>query len=446
MSLIQFLRIFWARRGIILIALVASLSAALLAGRVLPPRYTAQSRVLMDVVKPDPVTGEMISSAFARAYVKTQIELIRDYRIAGRATDLLGWADSPELAAQYRARDPNDTRDFRRWLAQRIMDGTSTQLVEGSNVLEISYSSSNPEIAAQVADAIRRAYVDQAIAFKREDAANNARWFRGQADEIRGRLTQAELRLSNFERTNGIVLDQDLIDQESKRLAALSAATPMPTMNMPAVAPANPMAGQIAEANAAIAAAEKSLGPNNPQLIDLRRRRDALIAAGAAATPRVSGGSSGPSLQALVGSQQAKVLAQRGLVDEARRFASDVAVLREQYQKTSARAVDLEQQAQALDSGLTLLGSATTPTQPTFPNWPLLIFGSAALGLVMGVLVALLAELTARRVRGVEDMRFANVPVLGTMSGASDTGGERPTWRKILGDIRILPLKSAGRA
>lgn len=444
MSLTQFLRIFWARRGIILLALVSCLSAALLAGKVLPPRYKAQSRVLMDVVKPDPVTGEMISSAFARAYVKTQIELIRDYRIAGRATDNLGWTDSPDLAAQYRARDAGDTRDFRRWLAQRVMDATSAQLVEGSNVLEISYTSSNPETAAKVADAVRRAYVDQAIAFKQEDAANNARWFRKQADETRTRLTQAEKQLADFERANRIVLDQDLIDQESKRLAALSATAPMTAMSGPVMAPTNPMAGQIAEANAAIAAAEKTLGPNNPQMIDLRRRRDALVAAGAASTPRMSAGSSGPSLQALVGSQQAKVLAQRGLVDEARRFASDVAVLREQYQKTSARAADLDQQAQALDSGLTMLGSATAPTQPAFPNWPMLIFGSAGLGLVMGVLVALLAELTARRVRGVEDMRFAEVPVMGTMASGGTNKVKNSIWTKILGDLRVMPRKDAG--
>lgn len=421
MSLIQFFRILWARRGIVLVATLTCLFSAVLIGKLIPPRYVAQSRVMLDVVKPDPVTGEVIASQFARAYVKTQIELIKDYRIAGRVTDILGWTDSARMAARYRARNADDSRDFRRWLAQLVIDQTDVKLIEGSNILEISHTSSNPATAAKIADAVRQAYVEQAIAFKREDAANDAAWFRTQAGRLRQELTLAETRKTEFERANGVILDADNVDQESKRLAALASSAPAapPAVIAPALAPANPMAAQVAQADAAIANAARTLGPNHPDLVAMRQQRNALASAAAASRPIVSGtgGSvTGPTLGQMYGAQQDKVLASRGKVDEARQLATEVAVLRDQYQKTAIRASELQQQGESNDSGLTLLGNATAPQAAAFPNWIMLVAGSLGLGLMLGVLVALLLELLGRRVRGPEDLRGAGVPLLGEMT------------------------------
>ena len=178
MSIAQFFRILWARRWIILATTLVCFVAAVLVARSFPPRYQASSRVMLNMFKPDPVTGEVISSGFARAYVKTQGELIRDYRIAGKVVDDLGWTNDPNLLAAYNRRDPSDQRDFRRWLAQRVMDGTDSSLVDASNILEIQFVSNSPEQAARIADTVRQAYVDQALTFRREDAVNNADWFR----------------------------------------------------------------------------------------------------------------------------------------------------------------------------------------------------------------------------------------------------------------------------
>lgn len=421
MSPLQLFRILWARRIVLIIAILSCVVAAFLVGSVLPARYKANSRVMLDVVKPDPVTGEVISSTFARAYVGTQVELIKDYRIAGRVADTLGWTSSPQLAAQYASRSSDDTRDFRRWAAQRIIDNTDARLIEGSNILEISYVGPTPDEAAKVADALRRAYVDQAVAFKREDAVTNADFFRNQTEQIRQQLREAEKRKSDFERANGVVLDSSNNDQESLRLAALAGSAPAAAA--PAVPQVNPVAAQLAQADAAIASAEKVLGPNNPELLNMRRQRAAIQQSSRASS--VSSGPTGPSIAALYGAQQAKVLAQRGKVDEARQLATDVTVLREQYQKAAVRLAELRQQSETgANSGFTLLGNAVAPQSPDFPKWPLLIFGSLGLGLGLGMLVALLAELIRRRVRGIEDLRYGAVPVLGMMTNM-EAGKER---------------------
>lgn len=429
MNLKQLFRILAARRKIVFSATLACLAAAILSGLIIPARYKATSRVLLDLVKPDPVTGQIVASQFARAYVQTQTELIRDYRVAGKVVDSLGWTNSPVIASAYAARSAGDNRDLRRWIAQQLIDNTRATLVEGSNILEISYIASDPQVAAQVADAIRQAYVDQTVAFKRDDAIEDGRWFRRQVDSIRSELTAAEARKSSFEKANGIVIGEDNIDEESRRLSALASSSPQasaPSISMGGGG-GNPMAGQLAQADAAIANAERTLGPNNPDLINMKQQRAAIAAAGRSAgggRPVVTG-PRGPSLNAMYGSQITKVLSQRGKVDEARKLAVDVAVLRDQYQKTLGKAADLDQQAASTDSGLTLLGNATAPQTALWPRWWLILFGSLALGLAIGTLAALLTELARPRVRGIEDLDFDDVPVIGVMSAP-----RRPTRRK----------------
>ncbi len=442
MSIYQFFAIFWARRWLIVLSTLLCFTGAIMIAKLLPPRYESESRLMLDIVKPDPVTGEVVASQFARAYVKTQVELIRDYRIAGQVVDDLGWEKSPVLAARYAARAGSDTRDFRRWLAQLVIDNTDVKLIEGSNILEISYTGSSPESARKVADTIRKAYVDQAVSLRREDAQNNADWFRTQASRIRELLTAAEKRKADFERANNIILGEDgQSDTDSTRLSALAASAPAQGTSVvtPPSAVVQPTESpQLAQANAAVAAAERVLGPNNPDLINLKRQRDAIAASlpvsAPVSAPRVV--TTGPSIGALYSAQQAKVLAQRGKVTEARQLAADVAVLRGQYLKTASRSADLAQQGEATESGMTLLGNAVAPASPSFPRWPLIIIGSLGLGFALGIIMALLIELFSRKVRGIDDLRMEGVPVIGVMA--------RPLLRRS-GPRRFLSLPGRRR-
>ena len=417
MSIGQFFRMLWARRLLIGAVTAASLFLAIFVSWLLPPRYEATSRVMLDIVKPDPVTGEVIASQWARAYVKTQIELIRDYRVAGKAADQAGWLDSPILAEEYRESGMADDMDFRRWLAQRIIDNTEADLVAGSNILEITYSSTSADPAARLADLVRDAYVEQTLAFRQEAARRNAEWFENQTEAIREELAAAQQRKTDFERANGVILTDDLVDTDTARLRALaSSPPPMQTQTMAGGAVA-PSAGQLSQIDAAIAAASQTLGPNHPDLQQLRQQRSALASAVArenAAQPRMV--TSGPSLGALYSAQQAKVLENAGAAGEARRLATDVLVLRDQYQKTAARAAELEQEAQSNESGLTLLGDAVAPQMRAFPRYPQIAAIALAFGIGLGVLLAIALELLWRRVRGVEELNMLDAPVFGVMS------------------------------
>ena len=101
MSILQFLHILIARQTVIWAAFLSCLFTALIVSQLLPPRYEASSKVLLNVLKPAPVTGEVMGLRDMRPYVATQIALIKDYGTTGRVVDRLGWADQPATIARF---------------------------------------------------------------------------------------------------------------------------------------------------------------------------------------------------------------------------------------------------------------------------------------------------------------------------------------------------------
>ncbi len=427
MSILQFLRIVWSGRLIVLVATSCCFVGAIGVILLLPARWEAKSRVLMNLLKPDPVTGQIIAGPASRAYVATQTELIKDYSVAGQVADQLGWLSDPVLIKQYQSRSKDDVRDFRRWLAQIVIARTKTQVVQGSNILEITYTATTPDQAARVADALRKAYIDASLAFRRDDANRNAEWFSAQAEKALAALNEADKAKSDYERTNGIVMADDKTDIDSARLRALTgqAGTSAPAASV--TAPVSSAASvQLAQIDAQIAQQSQILGPNHPELQDLRNKR-ASIAALVAQDQRTQRASAGASASAAaagmgaldraVATQKARVLAQSDKIQRLNQLQAEVDLRRDQYNKTASRVAELRQEGAIADVGLQPLGSAVVPQSPSFPNIPLIIVGSLGLGMATGILISLLMEMLRRRVRGVEDLQtFFDIPLLAVIA------------------------------
>jgi uncharacterized protein involved in exopolysaccharide biosynthesis len=393
---------------------------------IMPPRYEAVSRVMLNILKPDPVTGIVIGGPAARTYITTQTELIKDYGVAETAVDQLNWAASPDAITMYQASGNTDV-DIRRWLAARVVEGTSTRIVPGTNILEISYRSNSPSEAKRMADAVRDAFIVSSLDNRRREAARTADWYEIQAGRERALLNQADSAKTAFEKESGVVMQGD-VDLDSARLRALSSQASVPTAMMaPMPAATAPSAPQLAQLDAAIANAAKNLGPNHPQMIQLRAQRASVaqivaqeMAAAQSAAGAVSSAAAASSnaLQQAVQAQAAKVIQNRDKIERLNQLQAEVNQRRELYNRSLARIAELRQEASVADSGITILSEAATPRAATFPNKPLILGGGLGLGLGIGVLLSLLLELFQRRVRSVEDLQGAvDVPVLAVIEG-----------------------------
>lgn len=421
MHFISFFRALWSRRLLILGIAAACFIGAAVVSMFMPTRYNAQARVMLDVIRPDPVTNEVLNAGFARAFAQTQVELFADPALAARAVTDLGWLQLQPLRAAYRnSTDTPTEQGYVRWLSQAVIANTKVRVIEGTNVLEIEYAARTPEEARKVVDALRQAYIEQSIEQRRATAARNAEWFIAQTDAIRNQLNQAEAQRTAFERENNIVLQDDYSDTESSRLKALAGTTPMPAMPSVSIpAGPGPAQTQLAQIDAQIAAQSRELGPNHPDLVALRQTRAAVAQAAsqerAAAAAARAPAATGPSIASQVSQAQARVIAQRDDIAKLRQMQARIDLLREQYGKAAARTAELRQEAQARESGLTPLGQATASNIPAGPAKPLIVGGALGFGLVLGILLALLLELLRRRVRGIGDLSISSIPVLGVI-------------------------------
>ena len=451
MSIVQFLRILFARRWIILSCLFGCTILAVGIASQLPKRFPATARVMLDVIKPDPVTGTVIATQFVRGYTKTQIELIKDYRVAGEVVDKLGWMTNPAVIARWQKATDGEG-DMRRWLANDIIDHTEAKLVETSNILEIGYEAPNPEVSKTIVGAIRDAYLDAALRFRTDSAGRTADWYRLQAEKAQTQLTAAEAAKSAFERANGIVIGAGGVEAESAKLqglqgALLSAQGAAGTQEFAAAQSAqtsgvvDQLKMQLSGVNDNIQQAAERLGTAHPTYQALIQRRTLLqreLATESAAARAVSGGASASSrrsvaqLAADYNAQKAKVLGMKDTLDKLGTLQREVDLRRTQYEKAAARTADLKLEADVSETGLVNLGDPVGQDTASFPNMPLIATLAVFGGLVLGMIIAIIVEMIGRRIRGVEDLVAASrVPVLAVI-GTGERAPFRAWLRRIL--------------
>ncbi|MGZ3272295.1 MAG: GumC family protein [Caulobacteraceae bacterium] len=410
MNIIQFLRILWARRILVIVAFVASVVGAYVVASLVQPRYEAEARVNVDILKRDPVVGLNTDLRSAGVYFDAQQQMIRDYTVTGPVVDKLGWLTDPGRIRAYQARPATDTRDFRRWLAQQVADNTSTDIT-ASTVLVITFKSPSAVEAQVGAEALRESYMNAALLTKQQDAGKLAAWYNQQSELAKKAADEAEAKKAAYERETGIIMQGSDTDMDSGRLAALANQLAVPNMSQSSAGISGSRM-QLAQLDAQIAQKSKELGPNHPEMQSLRAQRASLaqvVTQEEAETRKITSGQSGAqALSRVLAEEKARVIGQSDKVEKLRQLKSEVDLRRDQYKTTSARAAELALQGSLTDPGLTPMGIVLAPSKPAFPNKPLMVGGAAVLGFGFGLGLALLLEMLNRRVRGVEDLNISS--------------------------------------
>lgn len=440
MSLIQFLRIMIARRWLVLGTTLVCLLTAIVVGLFLPKVYEGKARVVLDLVKPDPVTGQMLNSSFARAYTQTQFELIRDQGTMGAVIDQLGWARNPAVAqAMSGSATPEEARAI---MADQLIGKTQVRMIAASNVMEIVYRGQSPEQARALAGLVRSVYLDNSLRLRKEEAQRNANWYQQQLDRAQQSLSLAEAAKTKFQRENGIVLEQDQQQLAALTSGATSAQAQAATQAPSAVVPEMASSGlrlQLAELDQRLVTASTQLGPNHPGLQAMQRQRAALAAqiqsieraTIAAANATASAAASGASrMRQEMEAQKSRYLQFGEKYDQLATMQRDIDQRKLQYQNLAERLSQLRLEANTTEAGMSILGDPVADDAPTGLRMPVLWVVAAGFGFVLGLLFAVLVEMLARRVRGIEDLEYlAPAPVLAMLSERDPRGG----WlRKLL--------------
>lgn len=406
----------WGRRLVILAAFFACLLGGIIVIVVSAPRYVATARVVLDYVRPNPDTGVVVPSKMLDVYINSQIRLIRDYDVAGPAVEALGWLDDRDIQAAYASVATGATGDIRTWLASQIIASTNARMVEDSNILEISYVGQDPALAEAVVEALRQAYIQSPINAQAESSRAVADQLANDVNRMTIELNEIQKQKGEIEAKSGIMIQANGRDEASARLRSIVRAPPLPVLVRQGAPTMTSVLLQRVERQLSVAVA--SLGPNNPQLLALRSRRDMLLSQ--LRTEQSDQVAKVSTFEDLNRADTVALEQQKSIVLASRLPATEIRLLQDEIDRRVQRSNDVRTtimqsraKATATASSFSAMGPAEAKKEPVFPNKMLILGGSGGLGLTLGLLLAGVVELMARRIRSARDLeQIVEAPVL----------------------------------
>jgi chain length determinant protein EpsF len=429
------------------VAIVGALSVAL------PKRYVAAVSLVVDSKAADPLTGALMPFPMLPGYLSTQLDIIRSHSVALKVVDRLRLTDLPAIGAQFRA-DTQGAGSIRDWLADRLVQQLEVRPSRESSMINIAYTSTDPQVAAEMANAFADAYVQTSLELKVDPARRQAGWFEEQVGELRRGLEIAQQRLSQYQSDQEIVASAtDRIDLENARLGELSsqlvaaqreayaAGTRRKQMDdavrrgrvdeLPDILGnglVQSLKAELTRAEAKLAEYGSRYGTNHPQYLSTVAERDSLratlevelgTARGSIDQTEQIASRQMTTLQQAVDQQKARVLELNQQRDTLAVLTRDVESARAAYDAAMQRKAHVRLESEVNQTDIAVLNPAVAPLRPAFPLLTLNLMLAGVLGTLLGIGTALLIEVSDRRVRLRGDLaELAGVPVLAVLKAA----------------------------
>jgi chain length determinant protein EpsF len=328
-----------------------------------------------------------------------------------------------------------------------------------SNLITIEYSAKTPKAAAQVANGFAKAYLDVVLELRNQPVREASKWFEEQLGGMRNQVTQAENKLTAFQKQKGILVADEHLDIDTARLTELntqmlaaraafydaeskykqasellaSGGSPdamADVMASPAVAAVKL---DLARAESLLQTASTDLGANHPVYMkysaDVKALREKLANEMKKVVATLRNGMDaaqkrGQEIKAAVDAQQARIMQAKDVRVQLAAMTRDVENAQRNYDTVLTRAMSTQLESRARQGDVQLLTPAIEPALPAQPKIPLIAALSVVLGLLVAATMVYLLETLDRRVRSRADLeaRLA-VPSLGLLSKWHPTGG-----------------------
>ena len=473
MNLQQFLRALRARFGVFVLVLAATLLAAAAASLLLPKSYKATVTLLMDARNEQSLSSAqrpLILPQERLAFLETQKDILTSKKVARKVVQDLKLAEEPAVREILGDEPPSAAP-----LEDRVVDAVLKKLkveTSQSNVIRVSYASRDAAAAALISNAFAAAYIDTLLQLHVEPAREAAAWFEEQLMRLRSSLEAAQAKLTENYQQRQIVSADERADVEHTRLQALSdeavkaqersfqwdgreqqarnavrgGASPDRLPDVLDNAFIQRLKSDLLLGESRLRQLATQYGRNHPQFErqvsenqSLREKLEAEMAkvvAGVGSSARQSRDHEAALAQAME-AQRKRMLGLKQSRNELTVLRRNVESAERAYDAALQRSVASQVDSRVNQTSVTVLSPAVVPDRPASPRMDLNLALSAVVGVMLGIGIVLLLEMTDRRVRSLDDLENAcDVPLL----------GELKPWKpaaRLLGpaapDTRALP-------
>jgi uncharacterized protein involved in exopolysaccharide biosynthesis/Mrp family chromosome partitioning ATPase len=436
----------------------------------LPTLYTASAVVMLDPRK-NTVAG--LSAVLTEqptdpASVQNQIQILTSRDLAGEVIQQLGLADDPEFNA---ALAPSPL-DLRQWLGGRSAESQYSSIIDGflkhlsvdalglSTAMSVRFESRDPSKAARIVNAITDAYIRSQAEVNAEVGHRTTAWLVQRIRELARQVQIAESDVERYKAENAIndagdgtgsVVDQQMsaintqLVQARADLAAKQAnydriATLLKSGDAADVSQvvSSPLIIQLRTQQSDAIRDEAELasryGPKHPkrvaaesQLHDLQLKIDQEVGriAGSVSNDVAVARAQVGSLQASLTAAEARDNDQNLARVRLKALESDAASTRTMYESFVGRLRETQGQDAVQVSDARIISHASVPSTPSSPKRLIIFAASIPVGILLGLLSALVAERLHASQRPAGTGSPFRVPVLaevrrGAMPRAAD--------------------------
>jgi chain length determinant protein EpsF len=433
-----------ARKRLALALLLGTIVAVLGVSLALPKQYTATAAVVVDM-RPDPIAATISPLATNLAFVATQVDVIKSDRVLFRVMKDLALLDNPALRTQWQSEE-GGKGSMQVWLAEQFKKRIEITPSRESNVIAVSYTAPDARFAAGMANALVKAYMQTSLELRVDPARQYASFFDVRSKEAREALEVAQAKLSEFQRSNGLVATDERLDIENARLAELStqlvqlqalsaesgsrklqsqgpqADRMQEVLNNPLI---SGLKADLARQETKLQELGAKFGDNHPQVQETRASIAELRTKIDQEIKRVTtsvGMSNAIQLQrdatvrADLEAQRARVLKLKSIRDEGQVLAREVENAQRTYDAIMQRLNQSSIESQATQSNIALLSEAVPPNDPSSPKMLLNSVLAVLLGLLLAVAGSFSVEALDPRVRDAADaVELLDVPLMGVL-------------------------------
>jgi succinoglycan biosynthesis transport protein ExoP len=436
MTLSQIVRILWARRRLCFTVFCTIVGLVAAVSLLMPKEYIAEIALVVDMKGGDPLNDGSLAPASVPAYMGTQTEIIHSRKVALKVIDSLGLANDPATLQLFRDKT-GSSGDAREWLVGPVLESLEAKTARNSNIIRIGYSSTNPQVAAAMANGFADAYIQASLELKVDPSRRQAIWFDEQVQQLRQELGAAQAKLSKYQSDFGVLgVDEARMDVENARLQEISnhlvtvqasmydaetrRAQITSSRGNPEEAPdllkhpvIQSLKSELARAEGKLAELGGRYDRNHPQfksaaaeVASLRSKLDAEInlARGSLVQSAQIARRQVDEVQRALEEQKDRIIALKRQRDELSVLSRDVESARSAYDAALQQATKTRLESRVDRTNVAILNPAVVPTSPASPRVALNIAVAMIVGTLLAIGIALTLELHNRRLRWRDDL------------------------------------------
>ncbi|MBV9261179.1 MAG: lipopolysaccharide biosynthesis protein [Pseudolabrys sp.] len=206
-------RAVWAKKKTIVGLTLIAAAGAFVVVNSIAPRYRSEARLLLEqreniFLRAEADKQNNDRAALDAEAIASQVQLVLSRDLARQITAKEGLAENPEfngagsitrtlLGLIGIGRDPAEMSAEERTL-ETYYDRLYVANIEKSRVISVAFSSSNPELAARIANAISEGYLGLQQSAKQDQTRAAGQWLAGEIAKMREKVADAEAKVEEY--------------------------------------------------------------------------------------------------------------------------------------------------------------------------------------------------------------------------------------------------------